>query len=45
MYAGWLARILTHPVEGLENYEKVFEILNNAGEYKAIKTYFEVNKI
>ena len=45
MFAGWLARMLTHPVEGLENYEKVFEILNNAGEYKAIKTYFEVNKI
>ena len=45
MYAGWLARMLTHPVEGLENYAQVFEVLNNAGEYKAIKTYFEVNKI
>ncbi len=44
MYAGWLARMLTHPVEGLENYARVFEILNNAGEYKAIKTYFEVSK-
>jgi hypothetical protein len=45
MYAGWLARMLTHKVEGLENYEKVFDILENSGEYKAIKTYFEVNKI
>jgi len=45
MYAGWLARMLTHPVEGLENYARVFEILNNAGEYKAIKTYFEVSKV
>jgi threonine dehydrogenase-like Zn-dependent dehydrogenase len=45
MYAGWLSRMLTHKVEGLENYEKVFEILNNAGEHKAIKTYFEVNKV
>ena len=45
MYAGWLARMLTHKVEGLENYAQVFEILNNAGEYKAIKAYFEVNKI
>ena len=45
MYAGWLARMLTHPIEGLENYARVFEILNNAGEYKAIKTYFEVSKV
>jgi threonine dehydrogenase-like Zn-dependent dehydrogenase len=44
-YAGWLSRMLTHKVEGLENYEKVFEILNNAGEHKAIKAYFEVNKV
>jgi len=45
MYAGWLSRMLTHKVEGLGNYARVFEILNNAGEFKAIKTYFEVNKI
>ena len=45
MYAGWLSRMLTHKVEGLENYARVFEILNNAGEYKAIKAYFEMNKI
>lgn len=45
MYAGWLSKMLTHKVEGLENYEKVFEILNNAGEYKSIKTYFEVNSL
>jgi threonine dehydrogenase-like Zn-dependent dehydrogenase len=45
MYAGWLGRMLTHPVKGLENYTRVFDILNNAGEYKAIKTYFEVGEI
>jgi len=45
MYAGWLGRMLTHKVEGLENFEKVFEILNNAGEHKAIKTYFEVGTV
>lgn len=45
MYAGWLSRMLTHRVEGLENFEKVFDILNNPANYKAIKTYFEVNKI
>lgn len=45
MYEGWLARMLTHKISGLENYEKVFEILENSGKYNAIKTYFEVNKI
>lgn len=45
MYKGWLARILTHKVAGLENYEKLFEILNNSSDNNAIKTYFEVNKI
>ncbi|HEX8737947.1 MAG TPA: glucose 1-dehydrogenase [Pyrinomonadaceae bacterium] len=45
MYAGWLERMLTHPVKGLENYAQVFDILNNAGAYKAIKTYFEVGEI
>ncbi|MEP6847636.1 MAG: glucose 1-dehydrogenase [Acidobacteriota bacterium] len=45
MYPGWLGKMLTHKVEGLENYEKVFDILNNSAKYKAIKTYFEVAKI
>ena len=45
MYAGWLSRMMTHKVEGLENYEKIFDILNNSAKYNAIKAYFEVNKI
>ncbi|MGI9055816.1 MAG: glucose 1-dehydrogenase [Pyrinomonadaceae bacterium] len=45
MYAGWLSRMLTHKIEGLENYAQVFDILENSGKYNAIKTYFEVNKI
>lgn len=45
MYPGWLSRMLTHKIEGLENYKKVFEILENSGKFKAIKTYFEVAKI
>ena len=45
MYQGWLKKMLTHKVEGLENYEKVFDILNNAAANNAIKVYFEVNKI
>ena len=42
MYTGWLARMMTHKIEGLENYEQAFDILNNSAKYKAIKTYFEV---
>jgi threonine dehydrogenase-like Zn-dependent dehydrogenase len=45
MYKGWLSRMLTHKVEGLENYKNVFDILNNSSANKAIKTYFEVAKI
>lgn len=44
MYPGWLARMLTHKVEGLENYPKVFDILENSSKYNAIKAYFEVKK-
>ncbi len=39
-YAGWLARLLTHPVRGLENYEKLFEALTTAKG--AIKVFCEV---
>jgi hypothetical protein len=45
MYPGWLSRMMTHKVKGLENYEKVFDILANGDKYNAIKTYFEVAKI
>ncbi|MGH7784144.1 MAG: glucose dehydrogenase, partial [Candidatus Binatia bacterium] len=45
MYPGWLGRMLTHKIDGLENFDKVFDILNNAAKYKAIKTFFEVAKI
>lgn len=44
MYAGWLARMLTHKVAGLENYPEVFDILENSAKYGAIKTYFEVKE-
>ena len=37
--------MMTHKIEGLENFEKVFEILENGGKYNAIKTFFEVAKI
>ncbi len=45
MYPGWLSGMMTHKIEGLENFEKAFEILENSGKFKAIKTYIEVAKI
>lgn len=41
-YPGWLGRMLTHKVDGLENFDKVFEILNNSAEHRAIKAFFDV---
>jgi threonine dehydrogenase-like Zn-dependent dehydrogenase len=45
MHPGWLGRMLTHKIEGLENYAELFDILNNSSKYKAIKSYFEVKKL
>lgn len=45
MYPGWLGRMLTHKIVGLENYPQVFDILDNSGKYKAIKTYLEVRAL
>jgi threonine dehydrogenase-like Zn-dependent dehydrogenase len=39
-YAGWLERLLTHPVPGLDNYRQLFETLTTAKD--AIKVYCEV---
>jgi glucose 1-dehydrogenase len=39
-YAGWLARLLTHPVKGLQNYGELFEKLTTAKD--AIKVFCEV---
>jgi len=42
-YPGWLARLLTHPVKGLENWPKLLDALTNAKG--AIKVYCEVADI
>ncbi len=42
MFPGWLSRMLTNKIVGLENYEKVFDILENGAKYNAIKTFFEL---
>src|SRR5215831_15799366 len=39
-YAGWLSRLLTHPVKGLENYTELFSQLTEAKG--AIKVFCEV---
>lgn len=39
-YPGWLNRLLTHPVKGLENYRELFDKLTNAKG--AIKVFCEV---
>ncbi|HYE66683.1 MAG TPA: glucose 1-dehydrogenase [Pyrinomonadaceae bacterium] len=39
-YPGWLGRLLTHPVKGLENYGELFEKLT--GAKGAIKVFCEV---
>jgi glucose 1-dehydrogenase len=39
-YPGWLARLLTHPVKGLENYLELFDKLTSAKG--AIKVFCEV---
>jgi glucose 1-dehydrogenase len=39
-YVGWLSRLLTHPVKGLENYEMLFQALLNGNG--AIKVFCEV---
>jgi threonine dehydrogenase-like Zn-dependent dehydrogenase len=42
-YPGWLARCLTHPVKGLENYAELFDKLTNTKG--AIKVYCEVAQL
>jgi threonine dehydrogenase-like Zn-dependent dehydrogenase len=39
-YPGWLGRLLTHPVRGLENYRELFEKLT--GAKGAIKVFCEI---
>jgi glucose 1-dehydrogenase len=40
-YPGWLGRLLTHPVKGLENYAEMMRLLIE--ERNAIKVFVEVN--
>ncbi|BAC89108.1 glucose 1-dehydrogenase [Gloeobacter violaceus] len=42
-YPGWLAKLLTHPVEGLENYQELIDTLTEAKG--AIKVFCEIAPI
>ena len=40
-YSGWLKRLLTHRVRGLDSYEEIIRLLTE--EKSAIKVFVEVN--
>ena len=40
-YGDWLSKLLTHPVEGLENYDKIFELLTSGKD--TIKVFCQVS--
>jgi threonine dehydrogenase-like Zn-dependent dehydrogenase len=40
-YPGWLGRLLTHPVHGLDSYEEMIRLLTE--EKGAVKVFVEVN--
>lgn len=40
-YGDWLSRLLTHPVQGLENYQQLFDYLTNG--QNVIKVYCNVS--
>lgn len=39
-YPGWLSRLLTHPIRGLDNYRALIDTLTTATD--AIKVFCEV---
>lgn len=39
-FPGWIAKLLTHPIQGLENYRQLFDTLTTARD--AIKVYLEI---
>ena len=41
-WPGWLSRLLTHPIRGLDNYKELFSALSEARD--AIKVYMIVSK-
>ena len=42
-FPGWMKRLLTHPVKGLQNYQQAFDHLEHAKD--AIKVYYEISEL
>lgn len=43
MHPDWLNKMLTHPIEGIENFRQMFDILNNGGE-RMVKTFCQISQ-
>lgn len=43
LYPGWLAKMLTHPIDGIENFRQMFDLLNNGAD-GMVKTFCEISK-
>lgn len=43
LYPGWLSKMLTHPIDGIDNFRQMFDLLNN-GAPGMVKTFCEISK-
>jgi threonine dehydrogenase-like Zn-dependent dehydrogenase len=42
MFPGWLDKMLTHPIKGIENFRQMFDLLTN-GANGMVKTYCDIS--
>jgi threonine dehydrogenase-like Zn-dependent dehydrogenase len=43
MQAGWLNKLLTHPINGIENFAQMFDLLNN-GAPRMVKAFCQISE-
>lgn len=43
LYPGWLSKMLTHPIDGIDNFRQMFDLLNNGAD-GMVKTFCEIAK-
>lgn len=43
MYPGWLGKMLTHPINGIENFRQLFDILNDGAD-GLVKTFCQISE-
>ncbi|MGI8468871.1 MAG: glucose dehydrogenase, partial [Pyrinomonadaceae bacterium] len=41
LYSDWLAKMLTNPVQGIDNFRQMFDLLNN-GAPGMVKTFCQI---